>query len=368
MANPQKENGFTPIANAIVEALMKVNLSAYETRVLWFLFRKTYGWDKKTDWIALSQFSECIGIDRRLIHRCIKELLAKNMIVIEKDGSKFKYGFQKDFDQWDCSTKKTSHKTVIKGDDSSQSRETKTVINGDDKLSSKGMTTVIKGDDSSQSRETKTVINGDDKLSSKGMTTVIKGDDKLSSRGMTTKETLTKEPLQKNFYKRNVVNDIVVDDPPSLDPVSLEIPEKPKKEKPAKEKLPPDPEAVQLAAILFREIVKENPQSRLLHLADGDREKKIIGWAEDIDKLIRIDHQEFSIIEEVIIWTTQDSFWAANIQSGRKLRQKWDTLTTKMKHNDNGSVNGRKSDDYRRFNGIREWLKEKEEETEARID
>jgi len=230
------------------------------------------------------------------------------------------------------------------------------------------MTTVIKGDDSSQSKEIITVIEGDDKLSSKGMTTVIKGDDKLSSKGMTTKETLTKEPLQKNFYKRNVVNDIVADDPPSLDPVSLEIPEKPKKEKPAKEKLPPDPEAVQLAAILFREIVKENPQSRLLHLANGDREKKIIGWAEDIDKLIRIDHQEFSIIEEVIIWTTQDSFWAANIQSGRKLRQKWDTLTTKMKHNENGSVNGRKSDDYRRFNGIREWLKEKEEETEARID
>jgi len=29
MANPQKENGFTPIANEIMEALMKVNLSAF---------------------------------------------------------------------------------------------------------------------------------------------------------------------------------------------------------------------------------------------------------------------------------------------------------------------------------------------------
>ena len=58
MANPQAENGYTPIANEIVEALYRVNLSAYESRVLWYLCRKIYGWSKKTDWIALSQFSK----------------------------------------------------------------------------------------------------------------------------------------------------------------------------------------------------------------------------------------------------------------------------------------------------------------------
>ena len=145
---PQKEDGFTPIANEIMEALMKVNLSAYESRVLWFLFRKTYGWNKKTDWITLSQFSACIGLDRRLIHRAIKSLSSKKMIVIERDDTfKIRYGFQKDFKKW--------------------------------KLSSKKMT----------------VINRDTKLSSKEMT-------RLSSIQIPTKETITKETIQK---KRDIV-------------------------------------------------------------------------------------------------------------------------------------------------------------------
>ncbi len=121
MASPQLEDGLTPIANDIVEALMKINLSAYESRVLWFLFRKTYGWKKKTDWIALSQFSKSIGLDRRLIHRTIKSLSSKKMIVIEKDDKgNVKYGFQKDYDKWEPSSKKM---TVIYTDDAASSKE-----------------------------------------------------------------------------------------------------------------------------------------------------------------------------------------------------------------------------------------------------
>jgi len=146
---PQKENGFTPIANEIMEALMKVNLSAYESRVLWFLFRKTYGWSKKTDWITLSQFSECIGLDRRLIHRAIKGLSSKKMIVIYKDDTyKIRYGFQKDYRKW--------------------------------KLSSKKMT----------------VINRDDEVSSKEMI-------KVSSKEIPTKETITKDTIQKKTYSED---------------------------------------------------------------------------------------------------------------------------------------------------------------------
>lgn len=143
MASPQVENGFTPIANEIMEALMKVNLSAYESRVLWFILRKTYGWSKKTDWITLSQFSECIGLDRRLVHRAIKKLSSKKMIVINKDDTfKIRYGFQKDYKKWDLSSKKM------------------------------------------------TVIYRDDRVSSKEMTG-------LSSKEIPTKETITKETIQK---------------------------------------------------------------------------------------------------------------------------------------------------------------------------
>lgn len=121
MANPQAENGHIDIANEIAEALMKVNLSPYESRILWFLFRKTYGWGKKTDWIALSQFSKCIGIDRRLVHRALKQLSSKKMIVINKDDSyHITYGFQKDYEKWEVSSKKM---TVISRDDGVSSKQ-----------------------------------------------------------------------------------------------------------------------------------------------------------------------------------------------------------------------------------------------------
>ena len=114
MANPQKENGYTPIANEILEALSKVNLSPYESRVLWFLLRKTYGWNKKSDWISQSQFSKGMELDRRHVHRTIKSLLSKEIIAISRDDkNQPTFSFQKDFARWRVSSGKM---TVIRRD------------------------------------------------------------------------------------------------------------------------------------------------------------------------------------------------------------------------------------------------------------
>lgn len=140
MASPQTEDGFTRIANEIIEAIYKVNLSAYESRVMWFLFRKTYGFQKKTDRIALSQFAKEIGIDRRLVHRAIKNLSSKNMIVISKDDrNHVSYGFQKNYKKWNTLSLRS------------------TVIHTDDKVSSGEMTEVSSiGIPTKESKETLT--------------------------------------------------------------------------------------------------------------------------------------------------------------------------------------------------------------------
>jgi len=133
MASPQKEDGYIGIACEIAEALTWVNLSPYESRVLWFIFRKTYGWGKKSDVIPLSQFAKSIGLDRRLVHRTIKALHAKNMLVISRDDrGNISYGFQKDWERWTLSSPKM---TVISTDD-------KSVISQDDRVSSPQMTKV----------------------------------------------------------------------------------------------------------------------------------------------------------------------------------------------------------------------------------
>lgn len=96
MAKPQKEDGHTDIANELLEAFSRVNLSPYEWRVVFCILRKTYGWHRKADRIALSQ----IGDMTRLLkpHVCrAKQRLLKKCILIEQDG---KLGLQKDYEQW----------------------------------------------------------------------------------------------------------------------------------------------------------------------------------------------------------------------------------------------------------------------------
>jgi phage replication O-like protein O len=111
MPNPQAENGHIDIANQIAEALYKTNLSAYESRLLWFIFRKTYGWHKKKDRISYSQFAET-GIARRHTQRTIKQLKGRNIINVTASGQKIEYSFQKDYTKWDTGIEGRAHSTV----------------------------------------------------------------------------------------------------------------------------------------------------------------------------------------------------------------------------------------------------------------
>jgi len=201
MASPQLENGFFQIANEIAEAMSKINLSAYESRVVWYLLRKTYGWGKKTDWISLSQFESEIDLDRRLVYRALTELAAKGMVIKNKTEGRVTYGYQKDYDTWIKSAPKKSHhkreESVQEFNNDLPAGGSPVVIEGDDEVSSKGMMAVIKGDDTQEPIKTEEDnknqeidTQGAEVLSSKGMTeidhpAVFEEDTGLSSKGMT---------------------------------------------------------------------------------------------------------------------------------------------------------------------------------------
>jgi hypothetical protein len=57
---------------------------------------------------------------------------------------------------------------------------------------------------------------------------------------------------------------------------------------------------------------------------------RIETWAKDIERLHRIDGRDWQEIEHVIRWAKNDSFWASNIISGKKLREKFPTLIAQM--------------------------------------
>lgn len=101
MANPQKENGFTPIANEILEKLVNISLLGSEFQILLFIIRKTYGYQKKVDRISLTQFEKGTGISRPTVVKTLKNLMAKGLIVkICLPGGNIGYSFIKDHENW----------------------------------------------------------------------------------------------------------------------------------------------------------------------------------------------------------------------------------------------------------------------------
>ena len=102
MSVPQAENGHVDIANEIVEALCRTQLSGYESRVLWAIFRKTYGWHKKEDRISLSQFQVLTGLPLPKISNTLNRLVLRKMVTVTDNGNgKTKsYGFQKVYSLW----------------------------------------------------------------------------------------------------------------------------------------------------------------------------------------------------------------------------------------------------------------------------
>ena len=100
MASPQVENGNTRLANELLEALAKTNLSPYETRILLAVVRKTYGWAKKADRISHSQFQELTDLKRQHVSRALNSLIARGIVLKKGDGHRIYYGVQKNYDKW----------------------------------------------------------------------------------------------------------------------------------------------------------------------------------------------------------------------------------------------------------------------------
>jgi phage replication O-like protein O len=99
-ANPQLEDGFTEIANEIMEQLARHHMTGYQWQVLMTILRRTYGWHKKTDQISVTQFQKATGLDRRHVHRTVKELVEKNIVAKIGNSRIVTYGFQKDYLKW----------------------------------------------------------------------------------------------------------------------------------------------------------------------------------------------------------------------------------------------------------------------------
>ena len=80
MANPRIENGYVRIANELLEAICRLDVSGSEMRILLYIIRRTYGFNKDYAEIPLSEISAAVGMRREHIQKMLKRLSAKNII------------------------------------------------------------------------------------------------------------------------------------------------------------------------------------------------------------------------------------------------------------------------------------------------
>jgi phage replication O-like protein O len=105
---PQIENGYVKIANELIEELSKLYLSGNEWRVIMVVVRKTYGWNKKTDHISLTQFQKATNLSRPSVVRSLKKLVAKQILVAKQQPFIKEYGLNKHYKEWTSSYTDTS--------------------------------------------------------------------------------------------------------------------------------------------------------------------------------------------------------------------------------------------------------------------
>jgi len=100
MASPQLQNGYTKIANEILEALICANFNGTEFAVVVMIIRKTYGFNKKSDKISISQFEKNIGSSRPAICKALKKLVVNKTLLVNKSLLVSEYSLNKDHNEW----------------------------------------------------------------------------------------------------------------------------------------------------------------------------------------------------------------------------------------------------------------------------
>lgn len=149
---PQCEDGYTAIANELLEALCKIRIPGESTQVFLTILRKTYGYKKVVDQIALSQFVAATGMKKPNICRALKQLETLNVIKIDKivgqndNVKRVMYRINKHYDTWETEKRAQSRLKPL-------SKRTMTVIQNDNDSLSKTITSVIQNDTHKRKKE-----------------------------------------------------------------------------------------------------------------------------------------------------------------------------------------------------------------------
>ena len=98
------DNGYTRIANEILDELLLADLTARQIKTVLAVIRKTYGFNKKSDRVANTQIGEMTRIHHTHICKAKKELLARKILV----SSANQIGVNKTLSDWELDISQVS--------------------------------------------------------------------------------------------------------------------------------------------------------------------------------------------------------------------------------------------------------------------
>jgi len=101
MDGPSLENGYTMIADELLEAMSAARLGGGHFRVMLAVMRLTYGYGLKTKRITSGQVSKMVRMPRRSVIRIMSDLVDKGVLVKAGREDAREWGLNKRWRQWE---------------------------------------------------------------------------------------------------------------------------------------------------------------------------------------------------------------------------------------------------------------------------
>ena len=101
MASPQCENGYTKIANELLEAICNKMTNSTWIRILMWTIRLTYGWKRKETESYYKSYSTKLNLNRDTVKHNLQELNDRKIIIyVPLTNEKFVISINKDYERW----------------------------------------------------------------------------------------------------------------------------------------------------------------------------------------------------------------------------------------------------------------------------
>lgn len=102
MANPKLADGYTRIANELLEAVYSADLTRNELRVLLCIIRRTYGFNASQKALSRRFLASETGLSPARISEVMHSLKGKNIVIVKPAAGNCpqEIGIQKDYDLW----------------------------------------------------------------------------------------------------------------------------------------------------------------------------------------------------------------------------------------------------------------------------